>query len=253
MDVPDICKPWLEKMKSGNNQDQNQRILENLRRDNCIKPEISDEFFKRLAAKGNPCNPEDAKNAAIDIVKADPDRFVCQGAKIPSNSFETLFRLEGVEKLGNHLPDEHLCKFGIRDRKTLNPKELPDDELNIIVYMYKGALDLGNDLDIVWVADNEKSEQIGLRELVDRLGLANLEAEERCLKIVYKRDKAKKNLHLPRSFDGIDQGRFEVVEDCNADAGKTLPLNLPHEQGLPEAVHRGCKVEPEIFEVEPIE
>ena len=60
-------------------------------------------------------------------------------------------------------------------------------------------------------------------------------------------------MHLPRSFDGIDNGQFEVVEDCNADAGKTLPLNLPREQGLPEAVHRGCKVEPEIFEVEPIE
>jgi len=251
MDVPDICKSWLEKMKSGNNQ--NQRILENLRRDNCIKPEISDEFFKCLAAKGNPCNPEDAKNAATDIVKVDPDRFVCQGGKIPSNSFEKLFRLEDVKKLGKHLPDEHLRKFGIRDRKALNSKELPDDELNIIVHMYKGTLDLGNRLDIVWVADSENSEQIGLRELVDRLGLANLEEEERCLKIGYRRDKVKKNLHLPRSFDGIDQGRFEVVEDCKADAGKTRPLKLPREQGLPEAVHRGCKVEPEIFEVEPIE
>ena len=251
MDVPDICKPWLEKMESGNNQDK--RILENLRRDNCIKSKISDEFFKRLADKGNPCSPEDAKNTAIDIVKTDPDRFVCQGRKIPSNSFITLFRLEDVKKLGKHLPDEHLRNFGIRDRKTLNPKELPDDELNIIVHMYKGTLDLGNRFDIVWVADSENSEQIGLRQLVDKLGLANLEEEERCLKIVYKRNKAKKNLHLPRSFDGIDNGQFEVVEDCNADAGKTLPLNSPHEQGLPEAVHRGCKVEPEIFEVEPIE
>jgi hypothetical protein len=82
--------------------------------------------------------------------------------------------------------------------------------------------------------------------------LENLEKERRCLKIVYKRDKLKKNLHLPRSFDGINQGRFEVVEDCNADAGKTLPLNLPQEQGLPEAVHRGCRVEPEIFKLEPM-
>ena len=65
--------------------------------------------------------------------------------------------------------------------------------------------------------------------------------------------KAKRNLHLPRSFDGIANNQFEVVEDCNADAGKTVPLNLMREQGLPEAVHRGCKVEPEIFKVEPIE
>lgn len=250
MNPPETCKVWVEKMEA--NEDCS-KILDNLRKDNCIKSEISDEFFKRLATKGNPCNPEDAKNTAINIVKDDHDRFVCQGGKIPSNSFETLFRLEGVGKLGRHLPDEHLCKFGIRDRKTLNPKELPDDELNIIVHMYKGTLDLGNRLDIVWVADSKKSGRIGLKELIDRLGLANLEEEDRCLKIVYKREKAKKNLHLPRSFDGIDNGQFEVVEDCNADAGKTLPLNLPHEQGLPEAVHRGCKVKPEIFEVEPIE
>lgn len=250
MNPPETCKVWVEKMEA--NEDCS-KILDNLRKDDCIKPEISDEFFKCLVAKGNPCSPEDAKNTAIDIVRADPDRFVCQGGKIPSDSFNTPFRLEDVKKLGKHLPDEHLRNFGIRDRKTLNPKELPDDELSVIVHMYKGTLDLGNRLDIVWVADSEDSEQIGLRELVDRLGLANLEEEERCLKIVYKRDEAKKNLHLPRSFDGIDNGQFEVVENCKADAGKTLPLNLPREQGLPEAVHRGCKVEPEIFEVESIE
>lgn len=250
MNTPETCKVWVEKMEA--NEDCS-KILDNLRKDNCIKSEISDEFFKRLAAKGNPCNSEDAKNAAIDIVKAEPDRFVCQGGKIPSNSFETLFRLEEVEKLGKLLPDEHLRNFGIRDRKTLNSKELSDDELRIIVHMYSSGLDLGNELDIVWVSNSEESEQISLKDLVDRLGLENLENEKRCLKVVYQRSKVEKSLHLPRSFDGIGQGRFEVVEDCNANAGKTLPLNLPHEQGLPEAVHRGCKVEPEIFEVEPIE
>jgi len=238
-------------MKSGN--EENKRILENLLKDNCIKSKISDEFFKRLADKGNPRSAEDAKNNAIDTVEDDPDRFVCQGRKLPSDSFKMLFRLEDVKKLGKHLPDEHLRNFGIRDGKTLNSKEFPDDDLGIILHMYKGTLDLGNRLDIVWVADNEKSERIGLKELVDRLGLAHLEEEERCLKIVYKRDKAKKNLHLPRSFDGIDNGQFELVEDCNECAGKTKPLNLPHEQGLEEAVHRGCKVEPELFEVETIE
>ena len=250
MNPPTACKVWVEKMKA--NGDCN-KILDNLCKDNCIESEIDKDFFKRLAGKGNPCSPEDAKNTAIDIVMADPDRFVCQGGEIPINSFNTLFRLEDVTKLGKHLPDEHLSSFGIRDRKTLNRGELPDDELNDIVRTYNGPLDLGNRLDIVWVADNEKSEKIGLKELVDRLGLDNLENEVRCLKIVYKRGKAKNSLHLPRSFDGIDNGRFDVVEDCNADAGKTLPLNLPHEQGLPEAVHRGCNVEPDIFEVEPIE
>jgi len=173
MDIPDICKPWLDKMESGNNQDQKdhrKRIVENLRRDNCIKSEISDEFFKRLADKGNPCSPKDAKNSATDVVKADPDRFLCQGERIPSNSFNTLFRLEDVKKLGEYLSGEHLRNFGIRDRKTLNYKDLPDDELSIIVHMYKGTLDLGNVLDIVWVSDNEKTEKISLRELVDRLG-----------------------------------------------------------------------------------
>jgi len=250
MEIPDNCKSWLNKIECGN--DQHRKILENLRKDNCIKTEISDDFFKRLAAQGSPNSPEDAKNKAINIVKVDPDRFTCQGEKIPRGSFNTLIRLEDVSKLGKHLPDDHLRNFGIRDRKTLNPKELPDDELSIMIHMYQGILDLGNRLDIVWVSDSEKSEKISLRDLVDRLGLANLENEERCLKIVYKRHEAKKNLHLPRSFDGIDHGRFEVVEDCKADSGKTIPLNLPLEQGLPEAVHRGCKIKPELFEVEPI-
>jgi len=115
-----------------------------------------------------------------------------QGGKIPSNSFEKLFRLDDVKKLGKHLSDEHLRNFGIRDRKTLTSKELPDDELSIIVHMYKGTLDLGNDLDIVWVTDSKKSGRIGLKELVDKLGLAILEEEERCLKIIYKREEVKK-------------------------------------------------------------
>jgi hypothetical protein len=251
VDIPDICKSWREKIESGDNPTQ--RILGNLRRDNCIESKISDEFFQSLADKGNPCSPEDAKNTAIDVIRADPDKFVCQGGEIPSDSFNTLFRLEDVTKLGKHLPDEHLRKFGIRDRKSLNSKDLPDDELSDIVHMYKGTLDLGNRLDIVWVADNEKTEQIGLKDLVVRLGLDNLKTEKRCLKIVYVRGKLEKSLHLPRSFDGIDNGQFEVVEDCKADAGMTLPLNLPPEQGLSEAVHRGCKVEPEILKVEPIE
>ena len=104
-------------------------------------------------------------------------------------------------------------------------------------------------LDIVWVADNEETEQIGLEELIDRSGLRHLENEERCLKVVYRREQIEKSLHLPRSFDGINYGQFDVVENCSADAGKTLPLNPPYERGLSEAVHRGCEVEPEIFEV----
>jgi hypothetical protein len=251
MDIPDTCKPWQEKMESGNNQDK--KVLDNLRRDDCIKSKISDKFFKRLAAKGNSFKTEGAQKVAIDIVATDPDRFVCQGKQIPKGSFNTLCRLEDVKKLGTHLPDEHLRNFGIRDRKTLTSKELSDDELNIMVNMYKGTLNLANKLDVVWVVNNEDSKKIGLKELVNRLGLVNLENERRCLKIAYKRDIAKKNLHLPRSFDGIDNSQFEVVDNCKADAGKTIPLNSSTGQGLPEAVHRGCKVKPDIFEVEPIE
>ncbi|TKJ36234.1 MAG: hypothetical protein CEE38_12520 [Planctomycetes bacterium B3_Pla] len=248
MEIPDRCKSWLEKIKCGN--EQAQKILENLRRDNCIKSEISEEFFKRLEAKGDPCSPEDAKNTAIGIVTDDPDRFVCQGGRIPSDSFNTLFRLEQVTNLGRLIPINRK-KIGIKDQKTFDRKQLSDDEINDLIHDFK-EVKLGNLLDIVWVTDAEESGQIGSGELVDRLGLTPLAEAERCLKIVYKREKAKKNLHLPRSFDGIDQGPFEVVEDCNADAGKTVPLSLPREQGLPEVVHRGCRVKPEIFTVESI-
>lgn len=249
MDVPNI--PWREKMERGSTQDR--RILANLRRDKCIRPDVSKEFFNRVAGRGNPGSPQDARNASIDTVKVDPDRFVCQGEKIPDGSFSTVFRLEGVKKLGKHLPDEHLRTFGIRDRKTLSADGLSDDELRVIVDMYRGPLKLGSAIDIVWITDHEDSGEIGLKGLVDRLGLAHLEDEERCLRIVYRRDGTIKDLHLPRSFDGIDNGQFDVVENCNADAGKTLPLHLPREQGLSEAVHRACEVVPEQFAVEAIE
>lgn len=232
-------------MESGNEEDR--RMLMNLRKDNCIKPKVAQDFFDQLAGKGNPNTPNDAKNAAIDIVKADSDRFVCQGRKIP-RSFSTFLRLVRISNMKWLFP-EHLSSFGLRDKNLLNRTELPDDELNDIIQMFKGELNLGNLLDIVWVTDNEKTEQIDLNELIDRLGIVGLKEDERCLKLVYKRKNTKKDLHLPRSFDGIDNCQFELVENCKANSGKTLPLNLPPEQGLPEAVHRGCKVEPEIFEV----
>lgn len=247
MDIPDICNSWSNKIESGSAGDK--RILGNLRKDNCIKPKITRDFFKQLADKGSPNTPDDARNAAIDIVKADSDRFVCQGRKIPGSSFNTFLRLENVRKIKRLFDPGYLSSFGLRDKNMLNRTELPDDELNDIIQMFNGELNLGSLLDVVWVADNEGSEQIDLMDLIDRLGIVDLEDDERCLKLVYKRKKTKKDLHLPRSFDGIDNSQFELVENCKANSGKTLPLNLPPEQGLPEAVHRGCKVKPEIFEV----
>lgn len=250
MIIPDTCKQWAQLMDTGT--EGQDRIIGNLRKDNCIEDQTEEKFYTRLGAKGNPNNSKKAWNMAIDVVKLDPDSFVCQGRQLSDKLFSKLSRLEDVKALRWHLPDQHLKKFGIRG-KAFNPSDLPDDELMIVVESYTDTLNLGNQLDIVWAADNSIIEKVDLASLVDRLGLIQLESEERCLKIVYDRGSTGKQVHLPRSFDGINWAGFDVVEDCDADSGKTLPLNLPHEQGLPEAVHRGCKVKPEIFEVEPIE
>lgn len=229
------------------------QVLRNILKDDCIHNDVTDEFFRRLTQNSTPRSCKEAWIIAIDVVKRDPDNFVCRGELIPKTLFSQLFRLEDVKALRRHLPDEHLKLFGIRDKNTFNPMDLSDDEINIILNEYQGMLKLGNLLHIVWVSAGEIAENFPLRELVNRLGLGNLERENRCIKIVIDHGKVSENLHLPRSFDGIDSAQFKVVEDCHAESGITLPLNFIAEQGLPEAVHRSCEVKPRIFSVESIE
>jgi hypothetical protein len=225
-------------------------VIDNLRADDCIDPAITDKFFAGLSTMDAPVDGQEAWGMAINVIRRDPDSYTCQGKTLSNTAFGKLLRLEDVKALRWHLPEEHLRRYGITDSATLDTHRLSDDELQIIVEAYGGHLKLGNGLNVVWVASANSLAQFSLRELVDRLGLINLAAENRCLILVYRHITTREKLHLPRSFDGIDCLQFRPVRQCSADSGRTLPLTLAAQDGLPEAVHRNCEVKPEVFAVE---
>jgi len=236
-------------MASGKNGED--RILKNLQREKCIDNKTWNEFFKRLAQKGQPNHAGEAKQWAVDVIIADPDRFACRGHKIPKKLFVRLFRLEDLKALRWRIPD-CLNRLGINDEILI--KELTDEELLSITDEYRDTIELGGKLGVVLATDYEVVKDVlyDLDDLVDKLGLRNLVNEKLCVIFVYKRNDIGSSLHLPRSFDGLDCPQFEIVEDCKADAGKTLPLSLPHEQGLPEVVHKECEIIPEQWKLRSI-
>lgn len=247
--IPGICQVWAGLMASGKNGED--RILKNLQHEKCIDNTTWHEFFSRLAPKGQPTRAGEAKQWAEEVIQEDPDRFTCRGREIPKNLFVLLFRLEDLKALRWRIPD-CLNRFGINDEKLI--KELPEEELLSVTDEYREIVRLGGKLGVVLVTDYEivKDSLHDLEDLVDKLGLRNLVNEDRCVLCVYERNDIGISLHLPRSFDGLDNPQFEIVEDCRADAGKTLPLSLPREQGLPEAVHKKCEIIPKQWRLRPI-
>ena len=248
MTIPEICKEWIAVMASGKNGED--RILENLQKEKCIDNKTWDEFFNCLTLKDKPRHAGEAKRWAEDVIQGNPDKFTCRGHEIPKKLFALLFRLEDMKALRWRIPD-CLKRLGIVDEELI--KGLPEEELLSVTDEHKGIVMLGNKLGIVWATDYKIVGNFlsDLDKLIDKLGLKNLVNEERCVLCVYDRSDTGSLLHLPRSFDGLNNTRFEIVDDCNADFGKTLPLN-PHEQGLPEAVHKKCKIIPKQWKLRSI-
>lgn len=245
MDIPKSCEKWAEMMAIG--KDDEAQILMKLEHEKCIDDNTTNEFFKRLADKGEPSQPEEAKRMALDVIQEDPDTFTCRGQEVPSNVFLNLFRLEDLKALRWRVPD-CLKRLGIVDEELI--RGLPEEELASVTDEYDDIVSLGNPFDIVLATDYDivKNELTDLSTLVDRLGLDNLVNEKRCVVCVYNRSKIGVVVFLPRSFDGLSYNQFELVDDCDAESGKTKPLST-HEQGLPEGVHKGCDVIPEQWKL----
>ena len=244
MDVPVSCRTWEEMMEGG---EEERRILDNLRKDPCIDGNLTAAFFSSLCAQGDPKNPEEARSFAYKVVEEGPYRFSCQGREVPAHLFSKLFRIETVSGLRYSIPGM-LQRLGITDR-VLDAGPT-DEQLRSLTDEYDGPVELGNGLQIVWASDFEVISPLAdnLRVLSDRLGLDKVFQEGRCIVCVYGRDDIQ-SLHVPRAFDAIDMPMFEVVVDCSADYGKTKPLSLPLEEGLPEAVNRSCTVIPISWEM----
>lgn len=244
------CQKWFDKLKSGT-----KTVAKNIEAENCIPEDVCDEFFddieRHLSSKKATSVQKNAVDNASHVVKNKPDRFLCCGRQIDDNLFVTLCRLDHVETLPYRVPD---CRrrLGIPDQDTVG--SLPEEEIRSLVDEYDGPIDLGNNLGICFVTDKAYLELSDIRMAFDRFGLDNFDLgkDKYYVLCVYKRDKIDKTLHLPRVFDAINQRAFFLEKDCNALYGKTRPLTCPPEQGIPEAVHRKCSVEPEIFRLEKI-
>jgi hypothetical protein len=246
MQIPNSCQKWAQVMARGQNGED--QILRNLQHDKCIDGDTANEFFKRLAAKGVPSRPEEAKRMAQEVIREDPDAFVCRGPQLPNSVFAMLFRLEDLKALRWRVPD-CLKRLGIVDEELI--RGLPGEELATVTDEYHNIVSLGNHLGMVWATDYDtvQDQMTDLEGLIDRLGLVNLVGEHYCVVCVYSRGDLWVTVRLPRSCDALNYEQFELVEDCKAESGQTKPLTGPPEQGLPEAVHKKYEVTPEQWEL----
>lgn len=249
MDIPKICEKWALVMASGG--DVERKMLDNLMRERCIREEVAREFFIRLARKGEPTSGLEARQTGEEVIREDPDTFTCQGQNTSEDAFVRLLRVEDLKALRWRIPD-CLKRLGIVDEELISG--LPEEELDSLTDEYEGLVMLGNRLSIVWVTDYEVAEDLldDLEGLVDRLGLTNLVDESYCVVCVHNRKDIGLSIHVPRMFEGWDSMQFELVEDCAAQSGKTKPLTLGVEQGLPEAVHKKCEIIPEQWKLRSI-
>jgi len=247
MRIPNSCAAWEKQMRSEAPQLQ---MLENMYHDNCLDEAVTADFFDRVSARGAPRDAFEAQKFAFQVIAASPDSFACQGRAVPNAIFDQLFRVEEVPALRRRLPEDELRAKGINDRDLFDFASLSDEDLRSLTDEYDGPIVLGNGMDIVWVTDFQHVEPLlgDLANLLDRLGLP-LWVADRCVIIAYNRIETGKTLHVPRSLDGMGWAEFDLVEDCSAEMGRTKPRTLPGRMGLPEAVHRGCMIQPNRWEM----
>ncbi len=243
MQVPKKCSRWRQAL---NENLEGQKILENLKNEECLSQNLVNIFFeqlyKELASLSSKLTPEKAKNIAENIV-ANNKRLTCNGATI-NNNFDILFRCVPKESLHRIYPDKYVDIFGINEKQTKSHKStLNKKDLERIIEDYSGKLHVGekSSFGIVWVADyGEVKKYIkNPNELIDRLGLMHLEDKNFCILIKYKRED--RDLYVPRVFDGINWSQFKLVKECNAPSGKTHPLT-DQKDGVSEAIHKRLAV-----------
>lgn len=240
MKIPESCRLWEQQMEAG---EKERRILENIRLDTAIDPSLEERFFDRIARSPTPNSPEEAHKIAYNIVKNDP-LFLYQGNRVPDDKFLSLLRIEFKTNLWYIFSRESFKEKGIRRKDAV--ARLRDEEVNSLIEEYRGSLNLGNELGIVWVTDLEKAKSCinNPSELLDRLGIPL--RKNICIIILYRRDE--RDLFVPRSFDGIKEEHFSITLDNAKNEGYTKPLTSSDE-GLPEAIHRSCGVTPMSIKV----
>lgn len=238
MEIPVDCELWEEGMLDG---EESQLILENIYSEECIDEGVVDQFFDLISEEceyRQDFSPGEAKILAKKIVSENSE-FILQGREIV-NQFNELLRFESVHSIPSMFPAKYLDRFGLSEDQIKNDK-FEEEDLYRIFHGFEGELEVGNLLGIAWITDGDHNDVDDLKNspdiLVDRLGLEHHMSNNHCLLLSYGKNENSIRINLPRVFDGIDWGKFNLIDDCEADAGLTEPVNTEEYNGLPEAVH----------------
>lgn len=220
-------------------------VLQNIIADKCVPEDVEERFFKALAARGRPSTPDEACRFAKDVIKADRVNLTCAGREVPPGVFVVLWRLDAGMLLKYRIPEEERdAFFGERGLEKDNPfRDQPKSvKEEIVAALNTRNLSLSNALGLFWVADKRDIDPVwpDIAQIADRLGWDLCHEESTVLIFWYERNDLPHSLRVPRVLDAINRPWFKPNPDCSAPAGKTRPLTLPEDQGLPEAVHRGC-------------
>jgi hypothetical protein len=256
MNIPKNCEAWRQLMAEGGDE---HLVLGNIERDQCVPPDVANDFFEALASTAPWADSKSAWDAAKSVVYSSPDRFFCQGRPVPDGKMTSLLRFRFVRDWNRELREvdperaERLsAKYGIPSDNRW-PKDLDDRQRAEFCSELKTSYPTGNLKGISWVAD-EKAVQdsaIGSLETLRRLGLPHFEKQDWAFVLRYNRAGEAKEIHVPRALDGIDSGSFDVVKNCDAPYGMTKPTAKasPGASGYPEAVHRSARIDLDRMEI----
>lgn len=245
MKIPETCDHWKNALENGNPDAQ--QTLKNVLAEKCLEAEAEKLFFQRIAGAGTPSSGDDARRISSNAVQRNPEDhsgdILCRGPEVPANRFKRMVRVITARSCW-FLSEKYARQSGI----TLDDLENADQEAVrdfVEGYDSEGG-HIGKPGGIAWVTESTIPTSDALT-LARKLGLPHVVNAVRrqgvMIKIGYTKDEVPETVHVPRVTDGIDHPPFRPVNDCSATNGTTHPLEASSsEEGLPEAVHRSCKV-----------
>lgn len=244
MQVPVECRSWEAMLATGKDE-YHAAILRHIVADPCIDQRVAATFFALVGRLPPPTRPDEALLQAYNIVR--DNALTCTGRAVPTGILERLIRIESIRSLLYRVPEACGARgITLRDLDG----DLSDDDLISLTDEYDGEVVLGNLLGIVWVTDREHlSAELHVNDFLRRAGVVAEPMSNGYVLCTYDRESLSEGLFVPRALDAIDQPRFAPTQDCTAPCGRTLPLSGQADEGLPEAIHRGCRVTPTAWKL----
>ena len=248
MNIPATCNKWQRQMLKGTNGEP--QILRNMVNDPCLPYGAEQEFFQRLG-QHNPSTPtqalKSAQDAACGLSSGKADLYL-SGRHVPNNRFRRSGRMINA-KTAFYLDSAYSKTSGV---SKADLEQADRSLVSAFVEGYDGNSggQIGENGRVAWITEVGSATNFLLsnahEDLAARLGLAHLkeaiDTNKAVVWLEYDREDLPESLHVPRALDAINHPAFRPETDCSAPCGTTHPLPSASGPGLPEAVHRSCKV-----------